>query len=296
MINIFIEEFLKYLENQKNYSDKTIINYQLDLKKYDSFIKKNKIDYKTIDYPKIAKYLVYLNELGLKGSSRSRNLSALRSYYNYLLKEDKVDNNPFLLVSGSKKEKKLPNFLQYNELESILEQCGDDPLGIRNRLIIEMLIASGLRVSELVNIELEDIDISSKSIKVMGKGKKERIVYFGEYALKSLNDYLPNSRDILLRGKKSNKLFINHLGDDLTPRGVADIINRIIKTTAIERNVSPHTFRHSFATMMLNEGANTKVVQELLGHESMATTSIYTHVSNDRLRHEYLKAHPRARK
>ncbi|NLA32637.1 MAG: tyrosine-type recombinase/integrase, partial [Mollicutes bacterium] len=230
------------------------------------------------------------------GSSRSRNLSALRSYYNYLLKEEKVDNNPFLLVSGSKKEKKLPNFLQYNELEKILEQCGDDPLGIRNRLIIEMLIASGLRVSELVNIELEDVDISSKSIKVMGKGKKERIVYFGEYALKSLDDYLPNSRDILLRGKKSNKLFINHLGDDLTPRGVADIINRIIKLTSIERNVSPHTFRHSFATMMLNEGANTKVVQELLGHESMATTSIYTHVSNDRLRHEYLKAHPRAKK
>lgn len=296
MINIFIAEFLKYLENQKNYSDKTIINYRLDLKKYEEFIQKNKIDYQTIDYPKIAKYLVYLNELGLKGSSRSRNLSALRSYYNYLLKEEKVDNNPFLLVSGSKKEKKLPNFLQYNELEKILEQCGDDPLGIRNRLIIEMLIASGLRVSELVNIELEDVDISSKSIKVMGKGKKERIVYFGEYALKSLDDYLPNSRDILLRGKKSNKLFINHLGDDLTPRGVADIINRIIKLTSIERNVSPHTFRHSFATMMLNEGANTKVVQELLGHESMATTSIYTHVSNDRLRHEYLKAHPRAKK
>jgi len=296
VINIFIAEFLKYLENQKNYSDKTIINYRLDLKKYEEFIQKNKIDYQTIDYPKIAKYLVYLNELGLKGSSRSRNLSALRSYYNYLLKEEKVDNNPFLLVSGSKKEKKLPNFLQYNELEKILEQCGDDPLGIRNRLIIEMLIASGLRVSELVNIELEDVDISSKSIKVMGKGKKERIVYFGEYALKSLDDYLPNSRDILLRGKKSNKLFINHLGDDLTPRGVADIINRIIKLTSIERNVSPHTFRHSFATMMLNEGANTKVVQELLGHESMATTSIYTHVSNDRLRHEYLKAHPRAKK
>ena len=291
-----IEEFLDYITYQKKYSEKTIINYRIDLEKYQLFLKQNKYNYKTIDYPKITKYLVYLNDLKLKGSSRSRNLSAIRSFYKYLLKENIVTDNPFLLVSGSKKEKKLPNYLQYNELESILDKCGDDPLGKRNRLIIELLIATGLRVSELINVQLTDIDKQTKSIKVMGKGQKERMVYFGEYALKSLDDYLFNSRDILLNKKESNKLFINNLGGELTARGVADIIERIIKTTSIERNVSPHTFRHSFATMMLNEGANTKVVQELLGHASMATTSIYTHLSNDKLRHDYLKGHPRARK
>lgn len=290
------DKYLDYLKYQKHYSDKTITNYNLDLIKYKQFLTINKINYSNISYQQITDYLVYLNNIGLHNNSISRNLSALRSFYNYLVRNKLVKNNPFKLISGIKKEKKLPNYLQYNEFESILNSCGSDSLGIRNSLIVELLLASGLRVSELVNINLNDIDLSNKSIKVVGKGNKERIIYFGDYALKSLTTYLNNSRDNLLGKKRSNKLFINHLGEELTTRGVSDILDRLLEKTAIEKNVSPHTFRHSFATMLLNEGASTKVVQELLGHASMSTTSIYTHLSNDKLKSIYLKAHPRARK
>ena len=284
------------MKYQKNYSEKTIENYELDIIKYEQFLNVNNLDYTKISYLNITDYLIYLNKLDLKSSSIARNLSALRSYYNYLLKKNIVNTNIFKLVSSPKREKKLPNYLQYNEFESILNSCGNDNLGIRNRAIVELLLASGLRVSELVNIKLNDLDFNEKSIRVIGKGKKERIVYFGDYALKSLNEYLQGSREYLLKGKNNDYLFVNHLGDRITTRGITDILDRLLELTAIEKKVSPHTFRHSFATMLLNEGANTKVVQELLGHASMKTTSIYTHLSNDKLRMEYLRAHPRAKK
>ena len=284
------------MKYQKNYSEKTIENYELDIIKYEQFLNVNNLDYTKINYLNITDYLIYLNKLDLKSSSIARNLSALRSYYNYLLKKNIVNTNIFKLVSSPKREKKLPNYLQYNEFESILNSCGNDNLGIRNRAIVELLLASGLRVSELVNIKLSDLDFNEKSIRVIGKGKKERIVYFGDYALKSLNEYLEGSREYLLKGKNNDYLFVNYLGDRITTRGITDILDRLLELTAIEKKVSPHTFRHSFATMLLNEGANTKVVQELLGHASMKTTSIYTHLSNDKLRMEYLRAHPRAKK
>ncbi len=284
------------MKYQKNYSEKTIENYELDIIKYEQFLNVNNLDYTKISYLNITDYLIYLNKLDLKSSSIARNLSALRSYYNYLLKKNIVNTNIFKLVSSPKREKKLPNYLQYNEFESILNSCGNDNLGIRNRAIVELLLASGLRVSELVNIKLNDLDFNEKSIRVIGKGKKERIVYFGDYALRSLNEYLESSREYLLKSKNNEYLFINHLGDKITTRGITDILDRLLELTAIEKKVSPHTFRHSFATMLLNEGANTKVVQELLGHASMKTTSIYTHLSNDKLRMEYLRAHPRAKK
>lgn len=289
------KDFLEYLEYQRGYSSKTIENYNLDIIKYEQFINLKKLNYLSIDYVDITDYIEYLNKIGLKSSSISRNLSALRSYYDYLLKKEIVKINPFKLVNGPKREKKLPNYLQYNEYIDILNSCGIDDLGIRNRCLLELLLSSGLRVSELVNIKLNDIDYNNRSIKIFGKGKKERIVYFGEYALNSLNDYL-RVRSNILKNKTSDYLFVNHLGDNLTTRGVRDILDRVLSLSATEKNISPHTFRHSFATMMLNEGASTKVVQELLGHSSMKTTSIYTHLSNDKLRTEYLRAHPRARR
>lgn len=291
-----IKIFLDYLKFQKNYSQNTIINYKLDITKYQQYLTVNNLDYRSISYQEITNYLGYLKQIGLSNSSVSRNISALRSLYNYYVKNKMVSSNPFKLIMGIKKEKKLPNFLQYNEFEDIINSCGDDGLGIRNRALLELLIASGLRVGEIVKIELNNLDFNNRSIKILGKGKKERIVYFGEYAKESLDNYLNNSRNKLLGKKESQYLFVNHLGDPLTTRGVADIIERIISKTAIEKNISPHTFRHSFATMLINEGANSKTVQELLGHSSIGTTSIYTHLSNTKLRMEYLKAHPRARK
>ncbi len=296
VVKIKKDMYLEYLKYQRHYSEETINNYELDLIKFESFLKENQYEYKNITYPIVTEYLEYLNELKLKPSSISRNLSALRGYYNFLVREKIVITNPFQLVSGVKQEKKLPNYLQYNEFEDLLNSCGDDDLGIRNKTIIELLLATGLRVSELINIKTNDLDLKERSIKILGKGKKERIVYFGEYALRNINEYLPNVRSRIMKDKEHEYLFVNHLGDKITRRGIYDILDRSLEKTAIEKNVSPHTFRHSFATIMLNEGASIKVVQDLLGHASLSTTSIYTHLSNDKLRSVYLKTHPRARK
>ncbi len=296
MSYIKTEDYLDYLKYQRHYSEETIKNYELDLIKYSNFLNDNEINYKSITYPIVTQYMEILNDLNLKPSSISRNLSTLRGYYDFLVRKKEISTNPFKLISGIKKEKKLPNYLQYSEFEDILLACSDDDLGIRNKTIIELLLATGTRVSELINIKLNDVDEHNHSIKILGKGNKERIVYFGGYALKNLNEYVPNIRNNLLQGKDHEYLFVNHLGDKLTRRGIYDIIDRLLNNTAIEKNVSPHTFRHSFATMMLNEGASIKVVQDLLGHASLSTTSIYTHLSNDKLKSVYLKTHPRARK
>lgn len=291
-----IDEFIKYLTYQKKYSCNTITNYSLDLHRFYNYLQTNKINYKKITYNEVSDYIDYLHTIKLSPSTILRNTSSLRTYYNYLLKNDYVKSNPLNLVTNIKREQKLPNYLQYNELEDILKLCSNDSLGIRNRTIIELLVASGLRVSELIGIKLEDLDLNEKSIKVLGKGNKMRIVYYGDYAQESLNNYLNSSRNTLLGKKYSDYLFINHLGDRLTRRGVEDIITKLAEKSLIDHQISPHVFRHTFATMMINEGANIKVVQELLGHSNLETTSIYTHISNDKLRKAYLDCHPRAKK
>lgn len=293
-MNKYTKKFINYLTIEKNYSNHTIQSYETDLELYINYFH-NK-DILNINKQDIRTYLKYLDELNYKTSSISRMLSSLRSFYNYLLKNNIVTTNPFKNIKNPKKEKKLPNFIKYEELEEILKTChSDDPLGIRNQLIIELFYSTGIRISELINIKVSDIDFSNNIIKVLGKGDKERIVYFGTYALESINKYLNESRDILLKGKQSQYLFINHLGNHLTDRGVRDIMERVIKESTVKNKISPHTLRHTFATHMLNEGADLKTVQELLGHSSLSTTGIYTHVSNERLRNIYLKSHPRSK-
>lgn len=293
-MNKHISDFINYLTIEKNYSKHTIQNYESDLELYISYFHNKNI--LNINKQDIREYLKYLDELNYKTSSISRMLSSLRSFYNYLLRNQDVTTNPFKNIKNPKKEKKLPNFIKYEELEKILKTCHkDDPLGIRNQLIIELFYSTGIRISELINIKVQDIDFSNNIIKVLGKGDKERIVYFGSYALKSINKYLNESRDILLKGKQSKYLFLNHLGNHLTDRGVRDIMERVIKESTVKNKISPHTLRHTFATHMLNEGADLKTVQELLGHSSLSTTGIYTHVSNERLRNIYLKSHPRSK-
>ena len=208
--------------------------------------------------------------------------------------DDIIKINQFKLIRNPKKEKKLPNFLQSDELDKIFDSINlDTSLGIRNRLIIELLYATGLRVSEITNLKLNDIDISNQEIKVYGKGGKERIVFFGEYAKKYLKLYLDNARNELLNGNNSNYLLINHNGGKLTSRGVELIIDKVQNEAALKHNISPHVLRHTFATDMLNNGADLKSVQELLGHSSLSTTQIYTHITNERLRSVYLKSFPR---
>jgi integrase/recombinase XerC len=293
----YIDSFIKYIHTIRNYSDYTETNYQLDLDNYEDYIKLHRMNFKNIKYQDITKYNKYLKEeKELSSSSLSRHLSTLRSFYNYLLSEGVVDNNPFKLISTPKKPTKLPNYMKYSEFEEMINSCDDTALGIRNRCLLELLLATGARIGEIIKIEVDDINFSNNEIKVLGKGNKERIVYFNEHTHEALKEYINGPREELLNGNSSNRLFINHIGGELTTRGVRDIIDKIILKSSVNTKVTPHTFRHTFATMLLNEGCDLKSVQELLGHANLSTTSIYTHVTNDRIKDIYLHTHPRAKK
>lgn len=289
-----IDRFIEYLKYQRNYSDFTCNNYKKDLNEYNSFILSNKINYKNMDYNEAKEYVIYLNKKNDAKSTISRKLSSLRTFYKYLVLNNKVESNPFLLVSSPKKEKRIPKFINYNNMEEILNVPNiKTKEGQRERVILEVLYASGVRVSELVNIKLKDIDFSNKNILIFGKGSKERLVSFGDYALEYINLYLKEGRNLLLDGVKSDYLIVGKKSEKLTTRRVEQIVDDIIKRTSIKLNITPHMFRHTFATHLLDNGCDLLVVQELLGHASLSSTEIYTHVSNEHLREVYLKCHPR---
>ncbi len=288
-----LENYLKYLQYQKNYSLHTITSYEEDIKEFLEYIKSENINMFKITYDEIRFYLMYLSKKKDINSTISRKISALRSFYKYLQNNNKIDNNPFTLINLPKKDKKLPRFFFYNELEELFNTPKlNTPLGQRDRLILEMLYATGVRVSELVSIRISDI--SDHTIKILGKGNKERIVRFGDYCDEILKMYLNDGHYKL--NADSDYLFLNNNGEQLTDRGVRYLLDKIISKTTIEKKISPHMLRHSFATHLLNEGCDILTVQELLGHESLSATAIYTHVTNNRLKDVYFRTHPRARK
>lgn len=291
-----INSFLDYLTYEKKYSEYTVENYGKDLDDFKKYISEKKINYKNMNYTEVSAYLIHLSNMNYSPSSINRHLSSIRSFYTYMLNNKKVSSSPFKLIHGPKKEKKLPNYLKYQEFVDLVESCDETPLGVRNRMILELLFATGVRVSEAVNIKIEDINFKDREIKVFGKGKKVRIVYFNKVCQSVMSNYVLNARQELLKGKRSDYLLINHLGNKLTTRGVEDIIDRLIKNSSVKHKISPHTLRHTFATLLLNEGMDIREVQELLGHARLSTTSIYTHVSNEELRRVYLQNHPRAHK
>ena len=287
-----IKEYLDYLEFERKYSLYTVDNYDKDITAFKEFLISKKIShFNKVDFKIVRDYMVNLYNKKYNNKTICRHISSLRNFYKFLLSNNYVSNNPFELVSNPKLEKKLPNFLYYNDLEKILEVPNEEEkLGIRDELIIELLYATGVRVSELVNIKVSDIDFKEKQIRIFGKGKKERIVLFGDKSLELLNKYLDE------RENDSEYLILNNRGAKITERGIRLILDKNVKKSGIKSHVTPHTMRHTFATHMLNEGANLLTVQELLGHENLATTQVYTHVSNERLRNVYLNAHPRAKK
>lgn len=291
-----LKDYLDYLEYERKYSVKTIESSKNDIELFFIYCKENNLNYKNLKIDDARGYLKYLDKLNYKNTSISRMLSSLRGFYRYLMIKKCVNVNYFKLLSNPKKEKKVPNYLQYDEFEKIIRSIPcDTALSKRNYLIIELLYATGIRVSELVNIKIKDISNKERSIRIIGKGNKERIVYYGEYAEKALEDYLKSGRNELLKNKNSDYLLVNHLGNKLTTAGIRDILEKIVIAASLKHKMSPHTLRHTFATHLLSEGADLRAVQELLGHESLSTTQIYTHVGLDRLRNEYLKAHPRAK-
>jgi len=291
-----LEKYLEYLEVQKNYSSYTILNYREDIEFYFEFCKNDSINYLNIDYNEAKKYLLYLYEKEKeKATTVSRKISSLRSFYRFLANNRITDNSSFDLLKLPKKEKKLPRYFEYNELLDLFDVPDiNTPLGERNRLILELLYATGIRVGELVNIKISDIDLGDRTIYILGKGNKERIVYFNEVTLKYLKKYLSNGR-VKLNKSNSPYLFLNNRGNQITTRGIQDVLDKIIKKTSLSKNISPHMIRHSFATHLLNEGCDLLSVQQLLGHDSLSATSIYTHVTTDRMKEVYLKSHPRAR-
>ena len=287
----YIDDFIEYLKVIKKDSDYTLINYKDDVlelyRKYNDLLNLTKND--------VNDYLEYLYTYNYSRNTISRKLSGIRSFYNYLIKEDIIKNNPFKSISNPKKSASLPKYVKTADLEKMfLVSDQTNPLGQRNNLILEMLYATGIRVSELVNVKLLDINNYDNTIRIMGKGNKMRIVMFGSFCEDALKLYINDGRSNLDKNN-SEYLFLNKNGGKLSDRSVRNIINDIIFKCSIDYKVSPHTLRHTFATDMLNNGADLISVKEMLGHSSLNTTSIYTHVSNAGIKKVYDFAHPRAR-
>ncbi len=286
-MNTHIEAFLNKLSVEKNYSEHTLLNYRLDLEEFFKF--HGSEDVASVDYPALRRFLAELRSKERKPRSVARKLSALRSFFKYLQREGFVAKNPAALVQTPKLDKTLPHFLTEEDALRLVEAPDDDKLSnLRDKAIFETLYSTGIRVSELVGLSLPDVDLISNIIKVFGKGKKERIVPIGDKACEAIQAYLD------ARGVKSEAIFLNRSGDRLTARSVRNIINKHITQEAFAQKVHPHMFRHSFATHMLDRGADLRSVQELLGHVNLSTTQIYTHLTTDRLKKVYAKAHPRA--
>jgi integrase/recombinase XerC len=285
-----LNNYKNYLIYDRNYSKYTVNVYFDNVVNFLEYTKK---DVKKITYEDIRSYLVYMHNANYSKKSISLLISSLRRFFKYLEKEKLIKNNPTLLVTNPKLDKKLPTVLNTIEIEDLLNLPDDSVLGIRDALILELMYSTGIRVSELVNIKLSDIDYYQNQIKITGKGSKDRYVLFGKICKDKIDNYLKNSR-IELDKKSSDYLILNSRGNKITTRGIHNIVKTY--SQGFNKNISSHTLRHTFATHMLNEGANLKTVQELLGHENLSTTQIYTHVSNERLRRVYLENHPRAKR
>jgi integrase/recombinase XerC len=297
-VKITLNLFIEYLQIEKNYSEYTIVCYKRDIGEFIEFMQREAIpSLDEVTYGDVRLFLTELHKKHQASRSIARKISSLRSFYKFLLREKLVRENPFSLASLPKKEQKIPKFLYSEELESLFHVNDlNTAIGQRNQALIELLYATGIRVSECCQIQLTDIDFAVSTILIYGKGNKQRYVPFGSYAKEALEQYIRDGREQLLqKAKITNKyLFLNFRGNPLTPRGVRNILNDMVEKAAITQKISPHVLRHTFATHLLNEGADMRTVQELLGHAHLSSTQVYTHVTKDRLRNVYLHTHPRA--
>lgn len=290
---MYEEEFLNYLKNIRLYSKKTVASYEYDLKDYALFLEKNNLTIKDDNDKTLKLYLNYVYDKKISNKSISRHLSSLRTYYDFLKKENIVTENIFKNVKNPKIEKTIPNFISHDKLNEIFTSFNDSNLDIRNRLVIELLYATGLRVGELVNIKIKDIDFGAQSIKVLGKGSKERYVFYNNTTKEVLKKYLVVRKKI--QKKENDYLLLNDKGTPIKEASVRKIIQTTLMKCGIKSKITPHTFRHTFATDLLNQGLDLVNVKELLGHASLNTTSIYTHITNDRIKEVYQNTHPRAK-
>ncbi len=286
-----VDQFLTYLRAEKNASEHTIKNYAVDLRDFSAFA--GEIAPETIEYIHVRNFLAHLKEREFSQSSISRKLACLRSFFKYMAREQLLTTNPASNIATPKREKKLPEFLNQDEMNRLINAASDaTKAGRRDRAIIEILYSTGMRVSELMCLNISDLDFVGGTLKVQGKGKKERMVPVGGTAVRAVEAYLGDRTEN--EKQPSSPLFLNKNGTRLTDRSVRRILIKYAKRAGITKDISPHTIRHTFATHLLDRGADLRSVQDLLGHENLSTTQIYTHVTTKRLKDAYEKAHPRA--
>ncbi len=292
----FTNRFLRSLKVEKNLSDNTVTSYRFDLRRFSSFIgSENVTDFDSVTQNHISAFIRILYDLGLAPSSIARNLSTLKSFFEYLLRNDYIRNNPAQYVESPKMGVKLPIVLSVNEITSILEQPDmTSLLGIRDKAMLEFIYGTGVRVSELISIKLKDVSKGDRLVRVLGKGNKERIIPCGEFAFHYIERYTDGVRGKLIKkqSKPLDSLFLNWRGNPLTRMGFWKILKQYTSSAGIKQKVSPHTLRHSFATHMLEGGADLRAVQEMLGHADISTTQIYTHLDREYLLEVHKSFHP----
>lgn len=298
--NVYLKSFIAYLSVEKNFSDYTVSAYKSDLVSF--FIWTNNQSPEKVTYNQLREYLHFIQKFNYKKTTVARKIASLRTFFKYLYKSQFIEINPAENISAPKKPKSLPKFLTDDEINKILDNIKiDTPAGLRNKAILELLSATGMRVSELSNLNFEDLNLDENEITVFGKGAKERIVLISERAKKYLIQYIDVARPLIVKNAPMQELtetspvFINKTGYRLQSKTIRVVINDLVDKIQLPKHVTPHVFRHSFATRMLEHGADLRVVQELLGHASISNTQIYTHVSVQHLKDEYDKAHPHAR-
>ena len=310
MIEKLSLDFIAKLEHEKGFSEHTLRAYHKDLLQFDNFLKaENRSSLESINHLLLRRFLAVLRSKNYSKTTIARKLASIRSFFKFLIREGELVANPFEMLRTPKQDKKLPHFLSIKDTEVLLQtpaepspaRCltTDDKvlMGLRDMAILETLYSTGIRVSELVGLDESNIDFFAGMIKVQGKGKKERLVPIGSHAIKAINEYLDSKSKS--KKKEENKvsrsapLFLNRFGDRLSARSVARSLDKYLKMSGVNLLTSPHTFRHSFATHLLDKGADLRSVQEMLGHSSLSTTQIYTHITTERLKSVYDKAHPR---
>ena len=295
----YLEDFKIYLKSEKNFSSHTVRAYASDV--YTFLIWADNLNVDEIDTKKFSEFLYFIQKINYKKTTVARKIASIRAFYNFLYKEEIIENNPSDAICAPKRPKSLPDFMSEEEVENILRNVKiETPAGYRNRVIFELLWASGMRISELSGLNYENLNLEQNEIRVFGKGSKERIILVTDRAKNFLERYIETARALIPKGfpvpdtGENSPVFINNTGYRLQTRTIRNVINDVVEKINLPKHVTPHVFRHSFATHLIENGADLRVVQELLGHASISNTQIYTHVSTQHLKEVYNEAHPRA--
>jgi integrase/recombinase XerD len=292
-----LKDFVHFLVVEKGLSQNTVVSYERDLKSYLLYL--NKVEEITslndVTRPTIIQFLKFLTEKGKSSKTIARHIASIRSFHQFLLREKVTSQDPTVHIDRPKQEQKLPHIMSVEEVQALLETPdANNAFGIRDKAMLELLYATGIRVSELISLNLSDVHLTMGFVRCIGKGNKERIIPVGKMAQRAIEVYIEESRGLLKKKKTIDALFLNHHGNRLTRQGFWKILKKLTKEAGIEKELTPHTLRHSFATHLLENGADLRAVQEMLGHADISTTQIYTHVTKTRMKDVYSMYHPRA--